>query len=180
MSLQSFVLLSTFLGAGAALHAQNTAPSQAPASYLHVSAPYAQQLLLEARTKHPELKKIGLHAIAPGETESAIIANPIASKIGKVSSPRDLVVVSTGKPTVTPHPEEGGFFDLGLPMTDAKGRPLGMMVMEIPYSFASTPGNALHMGEQVRDEIAARIPDKAALFQPTTQFATPAAGKGQR
>lgn len=142
------------------------AQAAAPAAprYLKVSAPYAQQLLLQARAQHPELKKIGLHAIAPGQTESAIIANPITSKIGKVSSLRDLTVVTSGKPTVVPHPEEGGFFDLGLPMTDSEARPIGMMVMEIPYSAAATPQAALAMGLSIRDEIAAHIPEKAALF----------------
>ncbi len=135
-------------------------------TYLKVSAPFAQQLLVEAKAAHPEVKKIGLHVVPPGETQSCIIANPIVSKIGKVSSARDLTVVTSGEAKVYPHAEEGGFFDLGLPMFDAARRPIGMMVMEIPYKYAATPEAALATGSAIRDQIAARIPDKQALFQP--------------
>ena len=159
-------LLCTFSAAG---YAQDPAPTPAttapPARYLKVNAPYAQQLLVEAKAAHPELKKIGLHVVPPGETESCIIANPITSKIGKISSPRDLTVVRSGQPKVYPHEEEGGFFDLGLPMFDADKRPIGLMVMEIPYKIASTSDEALRMGLRIRDEIATRIPNKQALFE---------------
>ena len=139
-------------------------PVSAPPHYIKVDAPYAQQLLLAAKAAHPELRKIGLHAVPPGGTESAIIANPIASKIGKLSSPNDLIVVTTSQPKVYPHPEEGGFFDLGLPMTDREQRPIGMMVMEIPYANASSKEEALHIGLAIRNESTAQIPSKEALF----------------
>lgn len=145
------------------------APAPAPARYIKVDAPYAQQLILAAKARHPELKKIGLHAVPPGGAESAIIANAIPSKIGKVSSLNDLTVVITNQPKVYPHPEEGGFFDLGLPMTDVQHRPIGMMVMEIPYKDAGTEQEALVKGLSIRDEIAAQIPSKQALFQPARQ-----------
>lgn len=143
------------------------APS-APAQprYLKVSAPFAQHLLVATKAAHPEIKKIGLHTVPPGETESCIIANPIESKIGKVSSPNDLKVVTSGEPKIYPHAEEGGFFDLGLPMTDAQGRALGLMVLEIPYRNAATQEQALAMGLRIRDEVAAKIPSKSALFGP--------------
>ena len=148
-----------------------TAASQPTAAprYIKVDAPYAQKLLLSAKAAHPEIKKIGLHAVPPGGTESVIIANPITSKIGKLSSANDLTVVTSGLPKVYPHPEEGGFFDLGLPMTDSQQRPIGMMVMEIPYANAATKEEALRVGLGIRDEIAAKIPNKEALFAPAPQ-----------
>ena len=76
-----------------------------------------------------------------------------------------MTVVTSGEPRVYPHSEEGGFFDLGLPMFDAGHRPVGMMVMEIPYKNASSKEQALAMGTAIRDEIAAKIPERAALFQ---------------
>jgi hypothetical protein len=159
--------LASLCSSSAPGHAQDPAAAPVPPPrYLKVEAPYAQQLLVEAKASHPELKKIGLHVVPPGETESCIIANPITSKIGKVSSPRDLTVVTSGQPRVYPHPEEGGFFDLGLPMFDANQRPLGLMVMEIPYKVAPTADDALRRGLKIRDEIAARIPNKQALFGP--------------
>ncbi len=106
-----------------------------------------------------------MHAVAPGQTESAIIGSDNPSKIGKVSSANDLIVVTTGEAKVYPHPEEGGFFDLGLPMFDRDHHPLGMMVFEIPYKDAATPEVALSMGTKIRDEVATRIPNNQALFQ---------------
>ncbi len=157
------ILLPT---ARAQLAPQTSVTKNTPDRYLKVSAPYAQQLLVETKARYPELKKIGLHVVPPGETESCIIANPITSKIGKISSARDLTVVISGQPKVYPHPEEGGFFDLGLPMSDAHGSTIGLMVMEIPYRYAATSDEALAMGLKIRDEIAARIPSKQALFGP--------------
>lgn len=163
----TLALPGSFVGAIVAQTLSPT-PVSAPAHdrYLKVNAPYAQRLLTEAKAAHPELKKIGLHVVPPGETESCIIANPVTSKIGKVSSARDLTVVTSGQPKVYPHPEEGGFFDLGLPMFDAGKRPIGLMVMEVPYKFAMNSDDALAIGLKIRDEIAAQIPDKQALFQP--------------
>lgn len=144
------------------------APAQTPspaARYIKVSAPLAQKLVLEAKAAHPEIKKIGMHAVPPGAADSAIIASDNPAKVGKVSSANDLSVVTSGAPKVYPHPEEGGFFDLGLPMFDREHRPFGMMVLEIPYKDAATPETALSMGTRIRDEIAAKIPDRQALFQ---------------
>ncbi len=165
LAVSMLAILASF-SASAPAQAPTTPAAPAPDRYLKVNAPYAQQLLVEAKAAHPELKKIGLHAVPPGETETCIIANPITSKIGKISSLRDLTVVSSGQPKVYPHAEEGGFFDLGLPMFDAEKRPIGLMVMEIPYKDAPTGQAALGMGLKIRDEIAARIPDKQALFKP--------------
>ena len=144
----------------------SSAPAVAvqPARYLQVHAPFAQQLILRTKSAHPELKKIGMHVVPPGETESCIIANAIPSKIGKTSSARDLLVVTTGEPAVSPHAEEGGFFDLGFPLFDRQHRPVGMLVMEIPYKDAPTRKRALSKGSSIRDEVAGQIPDKQALF----------------
>jgi hypothetical protein len=102
---------------------------------ISVSAPYAQNLIVATKAAHPELQKLGLHAIPPGQRDYFIIANGIPTKIGKKSSTADLTVIDSGKPSVKNN-DAGKFFDLGLPVNDAMGRPIGMCVMEIPYAFA--------------------------------------------
>src|SRR5580698_5116625 len=79
--------------------------------YIPVNAPYAQNLVVATKRAHPELQKLGLHAIPPGATDYAIVANAITSKIGKKSSAGDLGVLQTGKPTVK-RDEAGKFYDL--------------------------------------------------------------------
>ena len=86
--------------------------------YLPVNAPYAQSLVIATKNAHPELQKLGLHAIPPGQSDYAIVANAIPSKIGKKSSAPDLAVLSSGKASVK-RDETGKFFDLCLPISDA-------------------------------------------------------------
>jgi hypothetical protein len=143
-----------------------SAPLPPAARYLQVSAPFAQQLILATKAVHPELKKIGLHAVPPGQTDSCIIANAIPSKIGKISSAKDLEAVISGQARNYPHAEEGGFFDLALSVSDQQHQPVGLLVMEIPYRFAPESEQALAMGRRIRNEIAAKIPSKPALFGP--------------
>src|SRR5580700_4748445 len=153
--------------------------------YLPVNAPYAQNLVVATKNAHPELQKLGLHAIPPGATDYAIVANAIPSKIGKKSSAADLAVLQTGKATVK-RDEAGKFFDLCLPIADSAGHPIGMTVMEIPFAFAKDADDALSKASAVRDQLHARIASHAQLFEVTDAplktldtIALPAAVKGR-
>jgi len=134
--------------------------------YVPVNAPYAQDLVVTTKNAHPELQKLGLHALPPQQHDYAIIANPITSKIGKKSSAADLSVLSSGKPTVQRN-DKGKFFDLCLPISDAAGSPLGFTVMEIPYAFAKDTDEALAKAGVVRDEMQKKISNHDQLFQAT-------------
>jgi hypothetical protein len=169
--------LTLLFAAAAALAAQTV--------YIPVNAPYAQALIVEIKNAHPELQKLGLHAIPPSASDYAIVANGIASKIGKKSSPADLTVLQTGKATVK-RDEPGKFFDLCLPIADSAGRPIGMTVMEIPFAFAKDADDALAKASAVRDQLQARIASHAQLFEETDAplktldtLALPAAVKGR-
>jgi DNA-binding beta-propeller fold protein YncE len=134
--------------------------------YVPVNAAYAQALVVGTKNMHPELQKLGLHAVAPGQSDYVIIANAITSKIGKKSSPADLAVLSTGRATVK-RDEKGKFFDLCLPISDASKRPIGITVMEIPFAFAKDENDALKKGEDVRDRMQGKIASHSQLFQET-------------
>lgn len=138
----------------------------AQAIYVPVNAPYAQDLVIATKKAHPELQKLGIHAIPPGESDYAIIANAITSKIGKKSSAADLTVVHTGKATVK-RDEPGKFFDLCLPIADSSGRPIGITVMEIPFAFARDAEDALAKAAAVRDQMQAGIASQTKLFEQT-------------
>src|SRR5215475_11169476 len=138
------ILLILMVGAASALAAQPV--------YLPVNAPFPQEVVMTTMKAHPELQKLGLHAIPPGFSDYAIIASSFPSKIGKESSDTDLVVVKSGKPTVKAN-EEGKFFDLCLPFDDAKGLRIGITVMEIPFAFAKSGEDALAKATAVRDEM---------------------------
>ena len=139
-------------------------PLHAASVYVPVNAPYAQDLVVKTKNAHPELQKLGLHAIPPGQHDYAIIASPITSKIGKKSSEADLSVLNSGKPVVERN-EKGQFYDLCLPISDAAGHPLGMTVMEIPYIFAKDSADALAKATAIRDEMQRKIPSHDQLFE---------------
>jgi DNA-binding beta-propeller fold protein YncE len=138
------------------------AAGQAP--NLSINAPYAQNLIVTSKAAHPELQKLGLHVIPPGEQEYFIIANAIPSKIGKKSSAGDIEVIRAQKPAVK-NVDKDRFFDLGLPVSDSEGRSIGMCVMEIPYAFAKDPQEAVAKATVVRDELQRKIANRAQLFE---------------
>jgi hypothetical protein len=131
---------------------------------LNISAPLAQKLVDEAMAAHPELQKMGLHVNTPNSQDNVVIANNIASKIGKKSSDGDMAVVRSGKPTVTKVTGAAPFYDLGLPLHDATGRSIGMIVMEIRGPAAKDEGDALRQAESITSAIQTKIPSEGALF----------------
>ncbi|MBO0723195.1 MAG: hypothetical protein J2P41_20395, partial [Blastocatellia bacterium] len=152
------ILLIFTLGAASALAAQTV--------YLPVNAPFPQEVVKATMKAHPELQKLGLHAIPPGFSDYAIIASSFPSKIGKKSSDADLAVVKSGKPTVKTN-EKGKFFDLCLPFDDAKGIRLGITVMEIPFAQAKSDVDALAKATAIRDEMREKLAGKS-LFEDST------------
>jgi hypothetical protein len=143
------------------------APAQDPSTYMHVHAPFAEELVNKIKAAHnDEIVKLGIHAVPPGETDNVIIANITPSKIGKKSSEGDMNNLATGKP-VAKRLEKDKTFDLLIPLTDAKGRNLdgGFVVMEVPFTKASNEEEAIKIGVAIRDDIQKQIPSKKALYQ---------------
>jgi hypothetical protein len=136
------------------------------ANYIHVSAPFAQSLTVKTKAKHPEIAKLGLHATPPSATDNAIIGSNIPSKLGKKSSPADMEKLAENKP-IAVRVEKDKIYDLLLPITDAKGGDLGggFVVMEVPFSNASSEDDALKIGVAIRNEMQRKIHSKAALYQ---------------
>lgn len=147
--------------------AQTVAPAKPlPANYILVDAPKAQSLVVAEKARHPEIVKLGLHATPPDATDNVIIANDLTGKIGKKSSAADMEKLAAGK-AVAIRVEKDSIYDLLLPITDAHGGDLdgGFVVMEVPFSRAANEQEALKIGVVVRDELQARIENKAALYQ---------------
>jgi hypothetical protein len=137
---------------------------QTPENHLPVKAPFAQTLVVNTKAKHKELQKLGLHAIAPGQTEYAIIANIFPEKVGKKSSKGDIEVITSGKALCKKNDKEQ-FYDLKLPISDAPGKPIGLNVMEINFKFAKDSADALAQATKVRDDLQRQIPSFEKLFE---------------
>ena len=137
----------------------------APPARVVVHAPFAQQLIVREKSLHPEIQKLGLHAVPPGETRNVIIASNLPEKIGKISSANDMRLVAPGQP-VTVRVDGGRFFDTFMPLHDRGGTIIGFVVMEVPFATASTEGAAVEVGTVVRDEIQQQVPTLQVLFGP--------------
>ncbi|HEX4165507.1 MAG TPA: hypothetical protein VHZ55_08525 [Bryobacteraceae bacterium] len=135
-----------------------------------VQAHYAQYLLTAAISAHPELQKMGLHVVPPGTSDELIIACSVPSKIGKKSSPGDLAAERSGKPSVKTVTEKS-FYDLALPLSDAKAHPIGMIVMEMRFAGASSAEDSIAKAQAITKKIEEQIPSREALFAPAPKSA---------
>jgi hypothetical protein len=129
----------------------DTAPDEA------VDAPAAENLLLATMSAHPYLRKMGLHGVPPGTKISVIIANVNATRIGFKTSESDFAAVKDGQ-TSCARRDDGSYYNMKMPMFDAAGRRIGILVMEIPYTSASDEQDAIRQAEALRKELASQIP----------------------
>jgi DNA-binding beta-propeller fold protein YncE len=164
-----FVVVPQHGTAGAAILAFSpsvplSVPAAIPPPAYAVDAPYAQRIVMETLSAHAFLRKLGLHAIAPGQTRSVILANANLAKIGKLTTANDIAAVKDGQ-TNCRREVDGAYYDMKMPMFDAAGRKIGLTVMEIPFTAATDEADAIRQAEAIRRGMAAKIPDLASLFQ---------------
>ena len=150
----------------AALEPLNVLPSKPtpPSDAELLKAPFAENLVLTTLSAHPDLRKLGLHAVPPGQSESVIVANGNAGRIGIKSTQGDLDAVKDGN-TYCARKDDGAFYNMKLPLLDASGNRIGILVMEIPFTSAANDAEAIRMAESIRKELAEQIPDLTSLFR---------------
>jgi hypothetical protein len=148
----------------AGLFAQQSSGAAAPKPpKIQVDAPFAQQLIVKEKAMHPEIQKLGLHAVPPGQTQNAIIASNLPEKIGKVSAPSDLQLVAAGEPQAEKIDKEG-YWDTFVPLHDHNGAIIGFLVMEVPFSTTKTHDGAIDVGTSIRNEVQQQAPTLESLF----------------
>jgi hypothetical protein len=162
------LLISCLLGSTALVAQQGTAPASKAPAKVAVSAPFAQQMIVKEKTMHPEIQKLGLHAVPPGQTQNVIIASNLPEKIGKVSAASDMQHVAAGVPYAEKIADEG-YWDTFVPFHDHDGKVIGFLVMEVPFATAKTLEGAIKVGTLIRNEVERQVPTEAALFAPAPQ-----------
>jgi hypothetical protein len=128
-----------------------------------VNAPAAEEIVLETLSAHPLLRKMGLHVIPPGHENMILIANGNAIRIGIHTSASDFAAVKSGG-IYGPRIEDGEFYNMKMPMFDAQGRRIGILVMEIACTDAVSEEDAAQKAATIRDEVAKKIPSLESLF----------------
>ncbi|MDB6170672.1 MAG: TonB-dependent siderophore receptor [Verrucomicrobia bacterium] len=127
----------------------------------------AQAIIEQMTADHPDLITAGIHAKPANSRDYVIIAHSLHVSIGHKSEGADLVTLETGKPD-GPNALEGWIYDIGLPLRDRQGAIFAFVAFHVkPDPKGPAPKDeALRRAEKYRDELQARIPDSAALFEP--------------
>lgn len=126
-------------------------------------APYAQQLIEETITKHPEILHLSIHAVPPGESGTyRTIATNLPFRMGRKDDPDDLDALKA--PDIH-FIENNKMVVCALAMEDSGGRVVGILVIQVSYSFTKDKAAVLRYGEKIRDELKARVNSLEQLFE---------------
>lgn len=155
------VSLALFLGSVAALPAAD-APVLGKAADNKI---YAQKLVNEVMATHPDLLVVGFHAIKPGTKDQVMIASNL-DRIGKDDDDDDKAVVNERKTICVPNAKESNKFEIQVPMKDASGAIIGAYGFVFQYKAGDDEVELHRKGVVLRDALAKRIPNLAALFAP--------------
>jgi len=149
------VLLFLAIAIACPLHADSTTAPQRI---------YAQELVNRLVDKYPDLRVVAMHVTPPNDTRNVIIASNIG-RIGKIADAEDLHVIKTGE-TLAKVNKNGDRFEVELLLLDASRRPIGALAIVFPYKAGDDPSQFKTRAEQIRDELADKIPRAAALMEP--------------
>src|SRR5579859_7265980 len=126
-------------------------------------APYAQKLVEDALAKHPEVILIAIHAQPPGHKNLIVASN--FGRIGKIGDEDDLRCIRTGKSNLELN-STGKHFEDELILLDSAGKTVGALGVVYNYKPGDDKAALAKLAKQVRDEMKAKLPSKAALFGP--------------
>jgi len=134
---------------------------------------YAQALSDQIMAAHPELISVTFHGVPPNMTKVyTMFAGSFPERIGNPDDPDDIDVSTKGITIVDPRwhrtndPQKK--FVVLLPLRDASAQNIGLIV----YAFKNDTPSAgderkfFAAALNLRDELQAKIPSYAALFQP--------------
>lgn len=128
---------------------------------------YAQQLVNELMATHPELVVVGLHAVPPGSKEEVMFATNL-NRIGKQDDSDDIAVATEHKIVMAPNQTDPHKFEVQVPLLDASGHYIGATGLVFKYRAGDDLVELLARALAIRDTLAQKIPNLAALFAPTS------------
>jgi iron complex outermembrane receptor protein len=129
------------------------------------NAIYAQTLANEVMAGHPEIVVIGLHALKPGNKDETMIASNL-DRIGKKDDEDDLAVAHERKTILAPNMKDPTKFEVALPLHDATGKTIGSLSAVFKYTAGDDEVKMHQAAVAIRDDLAKKIPNTAALFKP--------------
>lgn len=167
----NYFKFSSFLAAATILSSLTAGPSQADSHCGKAAANkiYAQQLVNKLMVSNSDLLVVGLHAVAPNAKRETMIASNL-DRIGKEDDADDIAVATTGKTILAPNLKEPDKFEVQVPLKDRKGKLIGATGLVFKYKHGDDELKLHARAIAIRDELAQKIPNLAALFKPQQQL----------
>jgi iron complex outermembrane receptor protein len=133
---------------------------------------YAQFLVDDTLSRHPEAEVLALHAKTPQSGADLPIVASNIGRIGKAADANDVEVTNTGV-SHTAVDAQGARVESKVQLQDAAGNPIGALAVIFPYRRVANPDALQRQAEKIRDELRPRIASMAALYgpYPDTNFA---------
>lgn len=128
---------------------------------------FAQALVNDTMSAHPELVVMGLHAVAPGQKDEKMIASNL-DRIGKKDDDDDIAVATEGKTILAPNLKEPNKFEVQVPLLDSSGRTVGSIGFVFRYHAGDDQIEFHRRAFAIRADLAKRISDHDALFAPAS------------
>jgi hypothetical protein len=123
---------------------------------------YAQKLVDDAITKHPDLLVLAMHVTPPNGSDNIIIASNIG-RIGKKADEDDLRVVQTGKSNLEIN-KKGDRFEVELVLQDRSGKTIGALGTVFAYKPGDKESDFNDRAEKIRNELRVQITSLEKLF----------------
>lgn len=134
---------------------------------------FSQTLVDETMAQHPELLSLTLQGEPPGHKGiNTMFAGSFPERIGKMSADVDVQVIAKGYTILDPRwnrdesPRKSVYL---LPLRDKAGQNIGLsvIVFKNPVGTNKSEKDFFLQASAIRDDLATRIANHAALFAPT-------------
>src|SRR5262249_19293596 len=129
---------------------------------------YAQRLVEETLTVHPELMGLELAATPPTKSQCVTIASNEAKGIGeKCNKDEFTAIMKTNKPFVEKEKENGKeVYDVNIPIHDADGKVIATAGIDFKPEPGQSDAQVTERSQKIAKELESKIKSKEKLFEP--------------
>jgi hypothetical protein len=129
--------------------------------------PLAQRLVMTALARHTDIAVVALHLTPPGEKINRVIGINRPDFIGRASDEIDTDTEKTGRIVMQVIPKTHRM-EVHMPLLEADGRIVGTVCTVWLWFDEAETADRYARSLALRDELRPDIPDRAALFIPTS------------
>ena len=123
---------------------------------------FAQKLVNDCVTLHPEMVNCTIHARASASDPMTIIASYNTTMLGKKSGADDFKVLNSGKPG-TDLEKETNAYEVLIPLKDKKGKSIGLLATVYKYNPKYSDSDYVKMSTTSRDKMDEDLPSIKAI-----------------